>query len=153
MQKPEDSWLARTRAQSIGSGVVHIDGASYEYDVLPASFLPAVPYFVLFPFGERLFISEQVQERYRTGFCSCEVRSHRLKNSGTEDHFKQAVEMELEFVAPEDVVDYLTMRMHSFQSLLGSIAHMLAPAYTAQVTACRDLFRSKLETLTSITQH
>ena len=152
MLNPQEAWLAATRAQSIGSGTIEIDGASYEYDVLPASFVPGVPYFVLYPFGERLFISEQVAERYRAAFCASEVRNFLMQRSGVSDHFEQAVELELRYVSADDAVDYLTMRMLSFESLLQPVENML-PGYLDEITACRDMFKNKLAGLMSLTKH
>lgn len=153
MQNPQEAWLAETRARRLGSGVVEIDGRSYEYDVLPASFVPVVPYFVLYPFGERLFISEQVAERYRASFCASEVRNFILQRSGIVEHFRMAVEQEIAGVPADDAVDYLTMRMLSFESLLGPIGKSLVPEYFDQIAECRDLFKNKLAGLMSLTKH
>ena len=152
MQNPQDAWLASTRALSLYSGTVEIDGKPYEYDVLPASFVPEVPYFVLFPFGERLFISEQVAERYRAAFCASEILSCILQQSGASDHFEQAVEHELTYVPKGDAVDYLTMRMYTFESLLKPVA-MLLPEQLEEITACRDMFRNKLASMMSLSKH
>jgi hypothetical protein len=152
MQNPQEAWLASTRAQSLGSGIVEVNGTTYEYDVLPASFIPEVPYFVLFPFGERLFISEQVAERYRAAFCASEVWNCLLQSSGAINHFEQAVEHELSYVPANDAVDYLMMRMLCFESLLSPVASLL-PAYSEQIIACRDIFKHKLEGMMSLTKH
>ncbi len=152
MQNQKEAWFTATRAQSIHSGVVEIDGTPYEYDVLPATFVPAVPHFVLFPFGERLFISEQVAERYRAAFCASEIRSCLLQKSGVSDHFEQAVEHELTYVPAGDAADYLTMRMLMFESLLEPLAHAM-PEYLSEITGCRDMFKKKLASIMSLTKH
>lgn len=139
--------IARARADAIETGRVEIDGETYEYDVVPALFVATVPYFVMYPLGERLLISEQVPLRYRTGFCSSEVRHFGKGDSYT---MAEAIEQELAFIDPDDAVDYLTMRMLSFDATIKRTSHGLLPKYTAQLESARDAFKRKISELAPV---
>lgn len=131
-----EDYIANAKAAKIGSDSVNIDGTRYNYDILPVSHEPNVPYFVGYP-SEYLFISAQVPEKFRKAVLAHEVKCDALRKSGAKHYCANAFEQELKFV-PGDIAEYLSMRRTMFDALLTYYKDSDNKDFLAEITRTRD---------------
>ncbi len=137
-----DEFVQEAKRRKIGDGTVVIDARTYAFDILPASFQPAIPFFVGYPM-DYLFISDEVPEQYRMAALAHEILCERFRLSGDHAHCERAVAEEMKYIpADADRDYYISLRLKMFDSLIEVYERDGQHDSARQMVAPRDAFKA-----------